>query len=78
MWPENLQAINVYIAMQTQTRMTGGFDYTALPTVMDMIGVDATDRKSLFEDFRTMESEHLAIMSERREKAEREAKRNRS
>lgn len=78
LWPENLEAINLFIAMQTQLRGTGGFDYSALPPVMDMLGMDKPEsRKTLFEDFRAMESEYLGIMAERREKAEREARNKR-
>jgi hypothetical protein len=75
-WPDTLDVVNLYIAMMTQRRETGGFDYSALPTVLDIIGFDS-DRRQLFEDFRTMEDELLTILAENREKALAEAKANR-
>lgn len=73
-WPDTLDSANLYIAMMTQRRETGGFDYSALPTVFEIVGFES-DRKQLFEDFRTMEDELLSILAENREKALAEAKR---
>ena len=76
-WPELVDVVNLYIRMQTQTRGTGGFDYSAIPVVMDMLRLskDEEDRSIMFEDFCTLEDEYLTIMAERREKAERERNR---
>jgi hypothetical protein len=76
LWPDTVDPANLYIAMMTQRRDTGGFDYSALPTVFEIVGFDS-DRKQLFEDFRTMEDELLTILAENREKALAEAKANR-
>lgn len=69
LWPDTVDPVNLYIAMMTQRRETGGFDYSALPTVFEIVGFE-TNRKQLFEDFRTMEDELLTILAENREIAE--------
>lgn len=70
MWPDNLPAINVLIAMNTQWR-TGGFgatglDYSALPAVMRLVGVPRAEQADTFECLRVLESEALKIMSEQK------------
>lgn len=60
-WPENLPAVTVFIAMGTQWRIgvagVTGLDYTALPVVMEMMEV--SDKKSVFQDIVVMESAAL-------------------
>lgn len=57
--------------MTTQWRigMNGatGLDYSALPAVMDMLGLEGEDRSQAFRDVRVMEREALAVMAESRE-----------
>lgn len=65
-WPDNRQTVNVFIAMSTQWR-TGsagaiGLDYGALPSVMEMLGVDAADRPEVFDGLRLMEDAALEEM----------------
>jgi hypothetical protein len=65
-WPDNVQALNVMIAMGTQWRvgMAGatGLDYSALPAVMCLVGVPASERGDVFEAIRTMEDAALQTM----------------
>lgn len=77
LWPSMVDVYNLYIAMQTQQRSTGGFDYSALPAVMDITGIgkDSDEKFQIFEDFRTMENEHLIVLNERREQEAKKAKR---
>jgi hypothetical protein len=69
-WPDNLIALNVFIAMQTQWRVgyTGatGLDYTALPAVLSLVGVPADEQPDTFECLRAMEAEALAQMEKKR------------
>lgn len=57
--------------MTTQWRigMNGatGLDYSSLPAVMDMLGLEGEDRSQAFRDVRVMEREALAVMAEARE-----------
>ncbi|MBX9849594.1 MAG: DUF1799 domain-containing protein [Rhodocyclaceae bacterium] len=66
MWPDNLEAVNVFIAMGTQWRtgMSGptGLDYNALPVVFGMCSVAATDQAGIFESLRIMEMAALSVM----------------
>ncbi len=65
-WPENMPAVQVFIAMGTQWRvgMSGatGLDYGVLPSVFDMYGI--TDQKKAFIDMQIMENEALKTMRE--------------
>lgn len=58
-WPENLPALGVFIAMRTQWRSgpSGpvGLDYNVLPIVMDWEGVDQALRSDIFAAIRSME-----------------------
>ncbi len=69
MWPDNLQSVNVFIAMSTQWRlaMSGatGLDYNALPAVLRMTDVARKDWSEIFEDLRIMEDAALNTMRER-------------
>lgn len=69
-WPDNLLAVNVFIAMGTQWRISAngatGLDYNALPVVMKMVGIPARDRPAVFEDVRVMEDAALMKMQTER------------
>ena len=65
-WPDNLAAVNVFIAMTTQWRsnMGGptGLDYGALPVVMRLAGVPLAERAGVFESIRILEDAALEAM----------------
>lgn len=67
-WPENRQALEVFLALQTQWR-TGalggvlGLDYTALEAVLRMMQV--TDQPTMFEDMQIMERAALEELSKK-------------
>lgn len=67
-WPDNLPALNVFVAMATQWRtgMGGpvGLDYAALPAVFRLIGTPRAAWPGIFDDLRVMEAEALNVMSE--------------
>ena len=69
-WPDNVQALNVMIAMGTQWRvgMAGatGLDYSALPAVMRLVGVPTADRGEVFDSIRTMEDAALQTMRKKK------------
>jgi hypothetical protein len=65
-WPDNLAAVNVFIAMSTQWRvgMSGrtGLDYAALPAVLDLSDVPKAERADVFESLRTLEDAAMEQM----------------
>lgn len=65
-WPDQLDAVNTFVAMGTQWRCgpggVYGLDYNTLPAVMDMIGIDADKRAEVFDAIRTMEDAALEEM----------------
>lgn len=65
-WPDNLAAVNVFLAMTTQWRSTGfgatGLDYSVLDFVMQRSGVQADDKDDVFESIRILEDAALAQM----------------
>lgn len=68
-WPDNLPAVNVLVAMNTQWR-TGyggatGLDYNVLPSVFSLVGIPRGDWPDTFECVRVLESEALKVMSEK-------------
>lgn len=67
-WPENLQAFQVFSALGTQWRIgmggATGLDYNAVPTVLRLQGVPRAEWPQLFEDLRVMESAALQAMRE--------------
>lgn len=71
LWAVNAEAFAVFNSMSTQWRagMSGatGLDYTSLPIVMDLEGVEADYRKQVFRDVRTMEQEALKTMADNQE-----------
>lgn len=71
-WAANEQSFAVFEGMMTQWRtgMGGatGLDYSAVPVVMDMVGVKGKRRRrEVFRDVRVMEKEALRTMAENRE-----------
>lgn len=71
-WPDNVQAVNVFVAMSTQWRVgmggATGLDYAALPVVMRLAGVPPADRAEVFDAVRAMEEAALTTMRETRER----------
>lgn len=65
-WPENIAAVNTFVAMSTQWRsgMGGatGLDYNALPAVMRLIGIDEDQQQKTFDGVRVMEDAALEHM----------------
>lgn len=65
-WPDNLAAVNVFVAMSTQWRSSGygatGLDYAALPVVMRMAGVPLANRADVFDCIRILEDAALETM----------------
>lgn len=71
LWAINAEAFSVFNSMSTQWRvgMSGatGLDYTSLPIVMDLEGVEVDSRQQVFRDVRTMEQEALRTMADSQE-----------
>jgi hypothetical protein len=68
LWPDNVTAVNVFIAMSTQWR-TGamgatGLDYSALPSVFRLLAVPRALWTDTFECLRVLEGEALRTMGE--------------
>ena len=65
-WPDNMQAVNVFIASSTQWRIDSkratGLDYTAVESTMRMMGIKRKDMGDILEDIRVMEYEALDTM----------------
>ena len=70
-WPENIDSLNLFIALQTQWRigMSGatGLDYPAVFATLDRLHRDKTDarRDELFADVQIMEAAALKKMAEK-------------
>jgi hypothetical protein len=72
-WPDNLPAINVLLAMGTQWR-TGfagitGLDYGALPEVWRRLKIPPAERDQVFQDLRTAEKAALEQVQLNNERA---------
>lgn len=69
--PDNVMAVNAFIAMTTQWRVGAngatGFDYTALPVVFRLQQIPRKDHSDTFEAVRVMEAEALAYFGEQRD-----------
>lgn len=65
-WPENLPATKVFLAMKTQWRigMAGytGLDYGALPEIWRRLKVPVSDRDAIFDDLRHIEQAALLAL----------------
>ncbi|MFJ2989952.1 DUF1799 domain-containing protein [Collimonas sp. NPDC087041] len=68
-WPDNLQAFEVFRAISTQWRVgpggAVGLDYNLLPFVFRLQGIQEERQSDLFEDIRVLENEALVVMQER-------------
>jgi len=71
LWPENLQAYQLFSEIQTQWRMSmsgpTGLDYNVLFSKMARMRLDPEQFDALEEDIRTMEFSALAAMNEKPE-----------
>jgi hypothetical protein len=70
-WPEHVQAVEVFAALLTQWRMgpmggVVGLDYSAIPPTLELMGVETTGRRELFEQLRIMEREAVKTINERK------------
>lgn len=65
-WPDTVKPLEVLEYMHTQwkTGMSGrtGLDYTALPVVFEMLGIDKPSQPAMFRDLREMEMAALEEM----------------
>ena len=62
-WPDNLQAVNVFISLTTQWRVNAngpyGLDYNVLFRKLDRMGLTPIEYDGIEEDVRTMEDAAL-------------------
>lgn len=70
MWPDNLAAVNIFIAISTQWR-TGfsgatGLDYTVMYARMNRLHLTEPDWLDLEADMRLLEDAALTIMKEKK------------
>ena len=69
-WPDNLSAVNTFIAMGTQWRSGAvgatGLDYAALPAVLRLTQIPRLEWPAVLDGLRIMEAEALKIMGEHR------------
>ena len=71
LWPENVPAVLLYLACDTQWRYAGmsgvptGLDYAGVRAVMDLQAVPSDAHPALFQDLQALEREHLAVSAER-------------
>ena len=70
-WPENAQAVYLFIQLLTQWRvgMGGptGLDYAAVYPLLDRKAADSDEWDQLFDDLRVMEGAALEAIAENRE-----------
>lgn len=66
--PEEADSVDLFIALQTQWNVGPGgpvgINYASIPCVMDLQGIPAGDRRTLFDDLRVMEREALKEMND--------------
>lgn len=74
-WPDNVQALHVFLSMQTQWRyrtcgVSGseatGLDYGVLPEIWKRVGIPKKDRNDVFAALQIMESAVLAEQNKKR------------
>jgi hypothetical protein len=71
LWPENIPAVELYLAAETQWRHAGmngvptGLDYAGVRAVMDLQAIPRADRPGLFADLQTLEQAHLQVSHQR-------------
>lgn len=70
-WPDNLAAVNVFIAISTQWRTSGfgatGLDYNVLYRKMDRLDLSESEYDDMEECIRVMEQAALKTMRENRD-----------
>jgi hypothetical protein len=74
-WPEHVEAVELFCALATQWRVAVGFggvmflglDYAALEAVMRLRGVRPKDRARLFGQLRVMEAAAAAVLNRGRD-----------
>lgn len=70
-WPQNLQAAEVFRGLRTQWRWTNGMmvglDYNVLYAKLDRLEVPKADASRIEDEVRYMEGAVLELMNERRE-----------
>lgn len=68
MWPDNIQAVNVFVSVGTQWRcgVAGpiGLDYGVLPGVLRILQVPRNDWPEVFDCIRILEDAALGAMRE--------------
>lgn len=68
LWPCNVQAVEVFAAMQTQWRVgfagRTGLDYGVLPQVMGWVGLSAEEQPLVWADVQVMEIAALGVWAE--------------
>jgi len=68
-WPENWQALQVFITLATQWNVAyGGYvglRYEALHPVFEACGIKKKARAEMFQTLRVMENEALSVINER-------------
>jgi hypothetical protein len=68
-WPETWPVLQIADALSTQLRVIGqrisGFEYSALPTVLRLLGFRRPDWPELFSGLRVFEAEMVRVMGER-------------
>lgn len=66
-WEDNWPAVRLFMAMQTQVRVSfqglEGFDYTALPVVERRLGITPRQAAEAFDNLRVMERELITWSS---------------
>ncbi|GGX52981.1 DUF1799 domain-containing protein [Undibacterium squillarum] len=70
--PDNVETVGVFCALGTQWRVIAGMagavyqglEYSAIPPVMEMLGVPVARRKGVFEGLRIMERAVLEYKAE--------------
>lgn len=71
LWPENIPAVELYLAAGTQWRYVGiagapvGLDYVGVRTLMELRAVPASEQPALFADLQILEREHVRLECER-------------
>jgi len=68
-WAEHVVVTEVFSALSTQWNVSAtgavtGMDYSAIETVMGLMGIPQSDQLQVFLDLRVMEKEALVAMSE--------------
>lgn len=74
-WPEHVEAVELFCALATQWRVAAGFggvmflglDYQAVEAAMRLRGVKPRDRARLFAQLRVMEAAALPELNRRRD-----------